>query len=91
MRRPCLECGRPIAIGSRCAGCDNRPPYDGAWARMAKAQIAADPRCRDCGHTGSIDNPLTADHVVPRARGGRNEPSNLATRCRVCNSAKGDR
>jgi len=30
----------------------------------------------------------TVDHVVPRARGGRNEPANLVTACVVCNFAK---
>lgn len=91
VKRACLECGTPVAGASRCRGCDTRPEYDAEWARMAKAQIAAEPQCRTCGHTGSIRNPLTADHVLPRIAGGRNEPSNLQTLCRVHNSAKGGR
>lgn len=29
------------------------------------------------------------DHVIPRARGGRNDPNNLQLTCRTCNSRKG--
>lgn len=33
----------------------------------------------------------TVDHVIPRAAGGRDNPSNLVSACRACNTAKGDR
>jgi 5-methylcytosine-specific restriction endonuclease McrA len=36
----------------------------------------------DCGHTGSTDNPLTWDHIVPRALGGTDNRANLTCRCR---------
>lgn len=32
---------------------------------------------------------LTLDHVIPRSKGGTDEPSNLKTACRMCNSLKG--
>lgn len=32
---------------------------------------------------------MTVDHVIPRARGGRNELSNLVPSCAPCNSRKG--
>lgn len=32
---------------------------------------------------------MTQDHIHPRARGGRNTPSNLQTMCAKCNSRKG--
>jgi 5-methylcytosine-specific restriction endonuclease McrA len=58
---------------------------------MAKAQVARHPACATCGHPGSPDNPLTADHVLPRIAGGRSAPANLQTLCRRHNSAKGAR
>ena len=33
---------------------------------------------------------LTKDHIVARAKGGGNHPSNLQTLCCVCNERKGD-
>lgn len=44
-------------------------------------------KCRYCGATAE-DAPLTIDHVVPVALGGSDEPSNLVTACRPCNSGK---
>ena len=43
--------------------------------------------CRYCGGTAP-DVTLTVDHVVPRALGGPDEPTNLVTACRECNSGK---
>lgn len=43
--------------------------------------------CRYCGATAP-DVPLTVDHVVPSALGGSDDPSNLVTACRDCNSGK---
>ena len=43
--------------------------------------------CRYCG-AKAPDVPLTVDHVVPVTLGGTNEPSNLVTACRDCNSGK---
>lgn len=44
-------------------------------------------RCRHCG--GYID--LSLDHIVPWSKGGSDEPDNLQTLCRSCNSRKRDR
>lgn len=43
--------------------------------------------CRYCG-AQAPDVPLTVDHVIPVALGGTNDPSNLVTACRDCNSGK---
>jgi 5-methylcytosine-specific restriction endonuclease McrA len=45
------------------------------------------PTCAKCGTT---DN-LTVDHIVPLARGGSDELSNLQLLCKPCNSSKRDR
>ncbi|MEU1736498.1 HNH endonuclease [Streptosporangium sp. NPDC020145] len=43
--------------------------------------------CLRCGATTD----LSLDHVHPYSRGGSDEPDNLQTLCRSCNSAKGAR
>ena len=51
--------------------------------------------CYLCGDVLSGDTlpntpkSLTLDHIKPRSLGGSDDPSNLATCCRECNSAKG--
>ena len=52
-------------------------------------------QCQYCGLDGlaQFENSLimTVDFVVPRARKGRKEASNLVTACRPCNLVKGRR
>ncbi len=53
--------------------------------------------CRECGlHPMREDKPwlpdisqLECDHIIPLARGGRTEMSNLQTLCKTCNRKKG--
>jgi 5-methylcytosine-specific restriction endonuclease McrA len=51
--------------------------------------------CRYCGLDGmaNFENSLvmTVDFVVPRARKGKKDPSNLVAACRPCNVIKGNR
>jgi len=56
------------------------------WIKIRKAVLVRDGyRCQYCGaHADSVD------HVVPRAEGGGDEPSNLRACCRKCNSRKGN-
>lgn len=42
----------------------------------------------ECQYCGSDDD-LTCDHILPLVRGGTNDPDNLTTACRICNSSKG--
>lgn len=46
-------------------------------------------QCVECGEHEIHE--LSIDHVVAVTAGGDNEPSNLRTLCRRCNSAKGNR
>jgi 5-methylcytosine-specific restriction endonuclease McrA len=52
-------------------------------------------RCRYCGldGTASFENALimSVDFVIPRARKGKKNPSNLVACCRPCNMIKGRR
>ena len=46
-------------------------------------------KCRYCGRAApSVE--LHIDHVVPRARGGRDEEGNLVAACADCNHGKSD-
>lgn len=42
--------------------------------------------CAYCG-----DDPVTFDHVVPRSKGGTDDPENLVPACRPCNASKSDK
>lgn len=46
--------------------------------------------CRFCGKRAP-ETELEVDHVVPRAKGGSDDTSNLVTACRDCNRGKGVR
>jgi 5-methylcytosine-specific restriction endonuclease McrA len=52
-------------------------------------------RCQYCGLDGlaNFENSLvmSVDFVVPRARKGKKDPSNLVAACRPCNLMKGER
>jgi len=52
-------------------------------------------RCQYCGLDGmaSFENSLTmsVDFVLPRARKGEKDPTNLVAACRPCNRIKGKR
>ena len=54
-----------------------------------------DHRCQYCGMDGraSFENALTmrVDFVVPRAKKGKKDPSNLVACCTPCNTIKGTR
>lgn len=46
--------------------------------------------CCSCGRTPLDGVTLEVDHIRPRSRGGTNDPENLQTLCRKCNSGKGN-
>jgi hypothetical protein len=48
------------------------------------------PNDRLCAYCG-IEDPRTKDHVIPKSRGGSDDPSNLVWACNRCNSKKGAR
>ena len=59
-------------------------PQSLKWKVLREAGFA----CQACGAT---DAPMHVDHIVPRARGGGNEPENLQALCQKCNIRKGDK
>lgn len=44
-----------------------------------------------CAYCGRSDVALTVDHVIPKARGGKDTWENLVAACLVCNNRKGNR
>lgn len=103
MQRICSNCNQLHPQGIRCPETQRhlerqraatkqpraRGRYDYAWRKIAAWVVATEGRCRTCGHTGSKDNPLTADHIIALAAGGaRLDPSNLQCLCRRHNSSK---
>ena len=58
-----------------------------AWRRFRDLVLERDGyRCVYCG---AQNVRFQLDHVVPRSKGGSDDPSNLATACGPCNASKG--
>jgi hypothetical protein len=70
---------------------DRRKPVAHANRVPVPFEVRAAVWMRDggaCVYCGATDD-LTIDHVTPRIIGGTNDPENLVTACRPCNSSKG--
>lgn len=52
--------------------------------------LRRDRRCQLCG-AGPKDDVLEIDHIVPRSKGGSNDPGNLQVLCSRCNRGKSNR
>jgi len=67
--------------------------YTNPWRRTAEAAVAQHratygdwcPGWQVPAHQAAD---LTADHIVPKARGGSDDPSNVQVLCRRCNTRK---
>jgi HNH endonuclease len=46
---------------------------------------------KKCMHCGSTEGPFHMDHIVPLAKGGRDEAENLQCLCSDCNQRKGSK
>lgn len=88
--RPCLDCGRPSA-GPRCSA-HALPRISARPHRRVRAQVLAEESlCWLCGKPGTADDPLTFDHVIPRAFGGATTRANARAAHASCNSSRGAR
>lgn len=55
------------------------------WRNTRPAVLERDGyRCHWCGQAAN-----TVDHLIPRARGGTDDPANLVAACGTCNSRRG--
>lgn len=59
----------------------------GAYFDDEKIKLSLTSSCWYCGSTER----LSADHIVPRQKGGRDGGENLVYACRTCNSSKGSK
>ena len=90
---PCSQPGCParaVAHG-RCAQhqrpnhwLDNRANaaargYGSEWQRTRAAFLGSNRECELCGQPSQV-----AHHILPKDRGGTDEPSNLASLCKAC-------
>lgn len=58
-----------------------------SWEALRKACLERDGYvCAHCGREAT-----EADHVIPKAQGGRDELSNLVASCKPCNARRQDR
>jgi DNA-directed RNA polymerase subunit RPC12/RpoP len=62
--------------------------YGTEWRRVSAKITAGATACHWCGREFTAQDPATADHLVPKARGGTNDESNLVPAHRSCNSRR---
>jgi 5-methylcytosine-specific restriction protein A len=77
----------------RTRGSAHQRGYTQAWRTAAAAAVAQHKAeqgewCPGFGVPPHQATDLTADHIVPKAAGGTNDPSNIQVLCRGCNSRK---
>lgn len=98
MKRPCLDCGIPTD-GTRCVvhrrttarglGADHQRLRLEVLLDAGATERGIGGRCAMCGRAGTVDDPLTADHVIARVDGGQNVIENYRAVCRSFNSSRG--
>ena len=97
--RHCLEPGCPnlTRTGPRCPTHTTQRRQQGwhnfgpEWQRLRLTVLKRDHHTCQLQLPGCLGVATHADHVVPVARGGRPELSNLQASCSSCNKSKGDR
>jgi 5-methylcytosine-specific restriction protein A len=62
--------------------------YGADWRRISAKVIARATVCHWCGLPFTREDPATADHIVPKAKGGTNDEQNLVGAHRSCNSRR---
>lgn len=65
--------------------------YGSEWRRLRKLVLKRDGwicRCADCKSTGRVRNASEVDHVIPKAEGGTDDPSNLVAINSDCHKQK---
>jgi len=81
---------------TKCRNADYRKKLEGSYTHnkaynLRFSIMARDGfRCRYCGRSPQQDGvKLVVDHIIPKDKGGTDDPSNLITACQDCNIGKG--
>jgi 5-methylcytosine-specific restriction protein A len=104
--KPCCQCGvlvsdgttrceahkaRPGSFADRSRGTRQQRGYGAEWDRLRELVMQRDAGlCQPCRRHGILHLAHAVDHVVPKARGGTDEESNLQAICRPAHQAKTD-
>lgn len=87
----CCSCSAPAVAGKvQCAACADKIKAINAERRtaaVADMYAAQGGKCAGCQHPYPQRN-LAIDHIIPRAKGGDDAPSNKQLLCHYCNSVK---
>ena len=87
-----MVCGTPTTYGPRCER-HALEPLEGEARRehdrMRVVVLSEETTCWRCGEPAREDDPLTLDHVVPRAQGGETTRDNCRAAHASCNSSAG--
>lgn len=59
------------------------------WVALSAFIFARDREI--CAYCSTTEEPFHIDHIVPRLRGGTDDPDNLTVACAHCNCSKSDR
>ena len=51
-------------------------------------RLRAEPLCHDCAAVGLVREATVPDHIVPLARGGSDEDSNIRCLCAECHAKR---
>ena len=88
----CHGCGKPARKGKvQCVKCAAKGKARYAKHRAAATSgmyVAQGGKCAACRGLAPSPRWLTIDHIVPRKKGGGDNPSNLQLLCHYCNSVK---
>lgn len=90
--RICSRCLRPTKGEPVHVACQRPPAYRSILhKRMSAVYRINNIPCTECHACHSASNPITAHHIVPLERGGKDEPGNYMPLCRNCNSIRGSK
>lgn len=63
--------------------------YGGRWRKLRNLVMQRDKwLCQPCSRQGRAAPAHAVDHIIPKAEGGTDSPSNLQAICRACHKAK---
>jgi 5-methylcytosine-specific restriction enzyme A len=80
------RCTEHLRQYERNRGTASQRGYNAEWRRLRVVILTRDPVCRY--ERGCLQRSTEVDHIVPKARGGTNERSNLRGMCRYHNRSR---